>query len=156
MRICKSVIISLAIIAFLAGLQAAACAEERFGPWVYYSPYYFPPENGCLGYLLSPEDYLPRYESPNPPKPCYGGDCPFPGMPVPPPRMARHVPRGAQIAVPRAVASPPAAASQSQFGSSSGPMSQSRAVVPNGPRPVNHPGPQQRIMPPPANPNQAR
>lgn len=159
MRIFRLVVISLAMIAILVGLQAGASAEERFGPWVYYSPYYFSPDNSCLGCFLSPADWLPKYESPNPPKPSYGGECSFPSMPVrPPSKMARHAPRGADLTPPRAV--PPAQqrtqTNQSQFRSSLRPVGQPTAVVPNGPKPVNHPGPQQRVVPAPQNPNQVQ
>ncbi|HMK33871.1 MAG TPA: hypothetical protein VK463_02310 [Desulfomonilaceae bacterium] len=62
----------------VAGFQTAH-AELRFGPWVYYAPYYYPPDNQCLEFV-SPMDFLPRYESPNPPVPSFDpGDNPPPG-----------------------------------------------------------------------------
>lgn len=157
MRIVKPALITLAAVALIIVLHASACAGERFGPWVYYAPYYFPPDSSCLGHLLSPADYVPRYESPLPPKPSYGGDCCYPSMPVPPPpRMARHAPRGPHVATPRAVLSPPAGSNQTPLRSSLRPVNQSRGAAPNGPRPVNHPGPQGRIVPAQGNVNQAR
>lgn len=157
MIIFKSALVLLVMIAFLLGFQTGACAEERFGPWAYFAPYYFPPDNSCLGNFCSPADYMPRYESPNPPKPCYGGDCAFPSMPVPPPRrMARKGPPTGPVGSPGAVLPPPVRGNQAQLGSSLKPVNQ--PVGPNlgGPRPVNHPGPQQRIVPVPAGPNQGR
>ena len=44
-------------------------AEERFGPWVHYAPYYYPPNMVFAGRLFCPQDFAPRYESPNPPQP---------------------------------------------------------------------------------------
>jgi len=160
MKTYKLALTSFAIIAFVMALQASACAaEERFGPWVYYSPYYFPPDNCCLGRFLTPADYAPRYESPTPPKPSYGGDCCFPNMPVPPPpQMARRARRGAHFVPPRAVSSAPprGQTNPSQFRSSLKPVGQPQGVVSTGPRPVDHPGPQQRILAPQRNINRAR
>jgi hypothetical protein len=157
MRIVKPFLITLAAIALVIGLHVSASAEERFGPWAYYAPYYFPLDSSCLGHLLSPADYVPRYESPLPPKPSYGGDCCNPSMPVPlPPKMARHAPRGAHGAAPKAVLSPPARANQAPVRSSLRPVNQSRRVPPTGPQPVSHPGPQGRIVPAQGNVNQAQ
>lgn len=64
-------------------LHVPATAEERFGPWVYYAPYYFPPEGACNGHCLSANSFLPTYESPNPPEP--NGE-----RPPRPPREARQ------------------------------------------------------------------
>jgi hypothetical protein len=44
-------------------------AEERFGPWLYYAPYYYPPNMVFAGRPLVPQDFAPKYESPNPPQP---------------------------------------------------------------------------------------
>jgi hypothetical protein len=158
MRIVKPVLIALAAIVLIIGIHASAGADERFGPWVYYAPYYFPPDSSCFGHLLSPADYVPRYESPLPPKPSYGGDCCNPSMPLlpPPPKMARHAPRGVHGAAPKAVLSPHARANQSPVRSSLRPVNQSGAVAPKGPRAVNHPGPQGRIVPAQGNVNQAQ
>jgi hypothetical protein len=62
--------------AVLVGLiiLSACCvahAELRFGPWVYFAPYYFPPEGSCNGCPVGPQDFLPKYESPAPPMPSY-------------------------------------------------------------------------------------
>jgi len=56
-------------------------AEYRFGPWVYWAPYYYPPEEmmQCLGF--KPEDFAPRYQAPNPMAP--------PDCPPPPPLLGR-------------------------------------------------------------------
>jgi hypothetical protein len=38
----------------------------RFGPWLYFAPYYFPPDGCCKGYCFSPNEFAPRYEDPPP------------------------------------------------------------------------------------------
>jgi hypothetical protein len=160
MKICKPALILFAVMAFVVALQAPACAaEERFGPWVYYAPYYFPQGNSCMGYFLTPLDWLPKYESPNPPRPSYGGPCLNPGMPAPPPRkVTRHASRGAHVAPPMALspAPPRSQMNQSQFGSSLKPIRQSGQAVSSGPRLVNHPGPPQRMVPAQGTMNQGR
>lgn len=55
--------------ALFTALPSLSLAEERFGPWAYYAPYYFPPQMVYAGRLFSPQDFLPRYETPNPPQP---------------------------------------------------------------------------------------
>jgi hypothetical protein len=55
--------------ALFTALPSLSFAEERFGPWAYYAPYYFPPDMVFAGRLFCPEDFAPRYESPNPPQP---------------------------------------------------------------------------------------
>lgn len=84
----------LVLVALIFGLQGPACGEERFGPWKYFAPYYFPVDKSCLGHCFGPDDFLPRYETPPPPKPRYDGDCLNPSMPasmppVPPRRLVR-------------------------------------------------------------------
>jgi hypothetical protein len=59
----------LLALTFTFPFQALSNSEERFGPWRYYAPYYFPPDRCCLGYCFSPDDFRPTYESPNPPQP---------------------------------------------------------------------------------------
>jgi hypothetical protein len=150
MRICKPVLASLAVIALVVALQAPAFAmEERFGPWVYYAPYYFPPDNMCMGCFLSPLDWLPRYESPNPCRPFYGGDCAHPSMPAPPRKIGRHAPRMASVGPPVAASPAPVRAqmSPSQFRPALRPIGQPRGMVSSGPIPVNHSGPQQGLAP---------
>ncbi|MBM4329282.1 MAG: hypothetical protein FJ118_19220 [Deltaproteobacteria bacterium] len=72
-------IILAALIALIALVGVAANVQADtgsvFGPWKYFAPYYFPQSGCCLGYVLSPHDYLPKYEDPNPP---------VPGLPLPP------------------------------------------------------------------------
>lgn len=85
----RTAIAFLLLVALVFALQVPAHGEERFGPWKYFAPYYFPPDKCCLGHCFGPDDVLPRYETPPPPMPSYGGDCPNPGMPESMPPMAR-------------------------------------------------------------------
>lgn len=55
--------------ALFSALPSLSCAEERFGPWVYYAPYYYPQNMKFAGLPLCPQDFAPKYESPNPPQP---------------------------------------------------------------------------------------
>ena len=55
--------------ALFMALPSLSSAEERFGPWVYYAPYYYPPNMKFAGRPLLPQDFAPKYESPNPPQP---------------------------------------------------------------------------------------
>ncbi len=92
-------------------MTAALCdshAQERFGPFLHYAPYYFP-KDGCKGFCFSPEDYRPTYEDPNPLPPPRGrvpapkrrvskvtqfGVGPMmPAMQAPPPHVYSHHPR---------------------------------------------------------------
>ncbi len=73
----------LLILTFTFPFQALSDTEERFGPWLYFAPYYFPPDRGCLGHCFSADDFRPIYESPNPPQP--KNDAP-PQFAPPPPR----------------------------------------------------------------------
>jgi hypothetical protein len=70
-------------LSFLCPFEALSNTEERFGPWLYYAPYYFPPDGCCLGYCFSPDEFRPVYESPNPPQP--RDDAPPQCAPAPPP-----------------------------------------------------------------------
>jgi hypothetical protein len=72
----------LLLVALFFALQLPAYSEERFGPWKYFAPYYFPPDKCCMGHCFGPDDVFPRYETPPPPKPNYGGDCCNPSMPA--------------------------------------------------------------------------
>ena len=76
----------LLVLIFTFPFQALSDTEERFGPWLYYTPYYFPPDRCCLGHCLSPDDFRPTYESPNPPQP--KNDAPPQCAPPPPPQKA--------------------------------------------------------------------
>jgi len=84
---------TLGILVLLAAImvfptQVLSNSEERFGPWVYYAPYYFPPDGCCLGYCFSADELIPRYESANPPQP--RNDAP-PRCDAPPPRHPSKV-----------------------------------------------------------------
>lgn len=46
--------------------DARAFPEERFGPWLYYAPYYFPRHGACEGFRFGPESFVPQYETPPP------------------------------------------------------------------------------------------
>ncbi len=63
--------------ALFTALPSLSLAEERFGPWAYYAPYYFPPDMVFAGRLFCPQDFAPRYESPNP---CQPSNAVPPGM----------------------------------------------------------------------------
>jgi hypothetical protein len=82
-------ILILLVLTFTFPLQALSHSEERFGPWRYYAPYYFPPDRCCLGYCFSPDDFRPTYESPNPPQPKNDAP-PRCAAPPPPPQNAAH------------------------------------------------------------------
>jgi len=81
----------LLVLTFTFPFQALSHTEERFGPWLYYAPYYFPPDRCCLGYCFSPDDFRPTYESPNPSQP--KDDAP-PRCAAPPPPPQKAAPRG--------------------------------------------------------------
>ena len=81
----------LLFLAFAFPFQALSHTEERFGPWRYYAPYYFPPDRCCLGHCLSPDDFRPTYESPNPLQP--RNDAP-PRCAAPPPPSKSAARRG--------------------------------------------------------------
>jgi hypothetical protein len=149
MRISKVLLICVFTIISALALQTSSHAEPRFGPWLYYAPYYFPPDGCCLGYCFGPDDFRPRYESPNPPLPSHDvGAClpgprpaPYPKKVASRPQMSRPAPsmapvprpsRSERTGVPASVASPPQDRNQSL--SSSGSLQQPRAIT--------HPGPQ--------------
>lgn len=149
MRISKIVLICvIAIISALAA-QTSSHSEERFGPWVYFAPYYFPPDGCCLGQCFGPDDFLPRYESPNPPIPSHDvGACLSCPRPAPYPRKVAprsHVSRTARsmtpvprsshtdrTGVPASITSPPP--DKIQLPSNRGSLQQPQAV--------SHPGPE--------------
>jgi hypothetical protein len=74
----NAILLAILSIMLVIAFQVPSFAEERFGPWVYYAPYYYPPSNQCLACITSPLAFLPRYESPNPPIPSNdpGPQCP--------------------------------------------------------------------------------
>lgn len=101
----KTVLVVLFGLALITTMAAAAHAELRFGPWVHFAPYYFPPATSGLGLCFSPEDFAPKYESPNPPKPRSDGYCPPPAPSRPVRKVAQAVPQS-QISAPLADVGP--------------------------------------------------
>ncbi len=81
--------------ALLTALPSLSVAEERFGPWAYYAPYYFPPDMVFAGRLFCPEDFAPRYESPNPPQPSNAVPPGMIGQQRRPVKVGRHTMRSA-------------------------------------------------------------
>jgi hypothetical protein len=79
------------VLSFLCPFEALSNTEERFGPWLYYAPYYFPPDRCCLGHCFSPDEIRPVYESPNPPQP--RNDAPPQCAPAPPPSKTAGRPK---------------------------------------------------------------
>jgi hypothetical protein len=83
MKITAIGVFAVLALSFVCPFQALSDTEERFGPWLYYAPYYFPPDRCCLGYCFSADEFRPVYESPNPPQP--RNDAPPQCAPAPPP-----------------------------------------------------------------------
>lgn len=80
--------IALTLILATASLAAANETVDTgfvFGPWKYFAPYYFPVSGQCMGICFTPADFIPTYESPNPPAP---GPYSGPVMPPPPAKVA--------------------------------------------------------------------
>jgi hypothetical protein len=104
MKKSTSLVLAMSALLVVVTFALPSHAEVRFGPWVYYAPYYYPPDNQCLACVTSPLDFLPRYESPNPPAPSYdpGPQCP----PMPPAKAkvrnsaALHAPGSRAISTP--------------------------------------------------------
>jgi hypothetical protein len=69
MKHSRAVFAVLVAATLLCVVHSPSFAEERFGPWVYYAPYYFPQNLASLGHGLLPMNFAPRYESPNPAQP---------------------------------------------------------------------------------------
>ncbi|MFH0825396.1 MAG: hypothetical protein V2B18_21805 [Pseudomonadota bacterium] len=94
----------LAAAAFLILPVVSPChaEEERFGPWVYFAPYYFPGHNTAVGACLTPEHFEPLYEVDNPR---------IPGQPMPmvakPPTGMRKVKESYGTGVPARPMGPP-------------------------------------------------
>ncbi len=99
----------------LCPFTALSNTEERFGPWRYYAPYYFPPDGCCLGHCFSPDELRPVYESPNPPQP--KNDAPPQCAPAPPPSKTA---RPSKDLAPEARQIPPAKPTLSNRGNPSG------------------------------------
>jgi hypothetical protein len=155
MRISKVILVCVFTIISAIALQTSSNAEQRFGPWLYYAPYYFPPDGCCLGYCFGPDDFRPRYESPNPPLPNHDVGACLPGpRPAPYPQKVssrQHISRPAPVmapvprssrsdltGVPAGIASPPP--DRNQLSSSGGSLQQPRAITHPGPL-TSDPGP---------------
>ncbi len=71
-----------AVVPLMAVSHASADTGFRFGPWLYFAPYYFPSSGSCMGICFTPAHFIPRYESPNPPAPGpYAGPAAVPHPP---------------------------------------------------------------------------
>jgi hypothetical protein len=97
----KAILVALFGLALITTMVAPAHAELRFGPWVHFAPYYFPSAASGLGLCFSPEDFAPKYESPNPLRPRSDGYCPPPAPRRPVRKVAQAIPRS-QISAPLA------------------------------------------------------
>jgi hypothetical protein len=172
MRIRKTLLLCVLAILSTIAIAASSQAEQRFGPWAYFAPYYFPPDGCCLGYCFGPDDFRPRYESPNPPIPSHDiGAClgspqpaPYPKKVAPPRHISRSAPSMAPV--PRLKESRPSPSTlraiqpspsdrtgvpasitstppeRNQLPSSGGSLQQPQAVNHPGPQTVNNPVPQ--------------
>ena len=80
MRIVPLIVLA---VAFSTLMPATSSADLRFGPWVYWAPYYYPPPEMMQHLGFKPEDFAPRYQSPNP--------APPPDCPPPPPMTPNRV-----------------------------------------------------------------
>ncbi len=67
-----ALIFTFALLACAFAAQAEAYTGYRFGPFLYYAPYYFPPNGSCMGQCFTPDDFKPQYEDPNPLPPPMG------------------------------------------------------------------------------------
>lgn len=97
MKPCRfaSILIIAVVCAF--AIQATAQAELRFGPWVYWAPYYYPSPEKLRQLGFTSKDFAPRYQSPNPIAPKSDGYVP----PPPPPRkVAARSPQRGRVATP--------------------------------------------------------
>ncbi len=86
MRSSRLALIFILAAAFAIAAPAGSQAELRFGPWVYWAPYYYPSPEKLRALGFKSEDFAPRYQSPNPVPPGSEGDY----IP-PPPRRPRKV-----------------------------------------------------------------
>lgn len=67
MKTCKiALLILLPIIIFGVCSAADAYMGKRFGPALYFGPYYFPKHLCDVGICFTPDDFKPRYQDPNP------------------------------------------------------------------------------------------
>lgn len=145
----RKILLLVVLTMVTVGVVSICHAGERYGPWKYYAPYYFPPD-GCLGCCWSALDFLPKYETPPPARPSYDPG----GMMCPTPRPVRKVARAASpnMQVDRPV-KPRQIQPRSQFDNSTGlsapPIVNRRPSSRLGggsPVPIEHPGPQPRSL----------
>jgi hypothetical protein len=78
MRSCRFITILIIAAAFVVAAQASSQAELRFGPWVYWAPYYYPSPEKLRMLGFHAKDFAPRYQSPNPIAPKSDGYVPAP------------------------------------------------------------------------------
>ncbi len=104
MRISRLALILTLAVACAAAMPADSQAELRFGPWVYWAPYYYPSPEKLRALGFRPEDFAPRYQSPNPLPPGAEGEC----LPPPPRRPTKVAsrPLRSRIAQPQAPDTP--------------------------------------------------
>ena len=148
----KKILLLIVLTVITVGAVSHSQAGERFGPWRYYAPYYFPP-GGCLGHCWSPLDFMPTYETPPPPRPSYDPG----GMSVAPrsiSKVSRHaaaaVRSGAPMRQPRMYQR---SQSEEPNRESVAPNLNRRSADSLGsgvPRAIEHPGPQPRSINRPA------
>ncbi|GEM_PF-783489 len=135
----RSILFVSLVISTLA-LTAYADVEPPFGPWRYFAPYYFAPNHTCNSFLLTPDQFKPRYEVPNPL---------VPGLPTPVVRPRKGV-RGkvpskgrpgfqARRAPMRPMRAPRMNAGRIYPPGRPGPRLQARAMRPPGAPLVQHP-----------------
>jgi hypothetical protein len=117
-------------LSFLSPFNALSNTEERFGPWLYFAPYYFPPDGCCLGYCFSPDEFRPVYESPNPPQP--KNDAPPQCAPAPPP--SKTAGKSKKVG-PEAQQIPAVKPMLSTKGNPSGPVAASRPISASATKP---------------------
>lgn len=120
--------IILILAATLALVAAAGSqAELRFGPWVYWAPYYYPSPEKLQALGFKPEDFAPRYQSPNPLSPGSEGEC-LPAPPPPPRRVASRPPSAHTVRPPVRNRPHPAPSSVSRPTIRSAPLPAPRSV----------------------------
>jgi len=98
MRSSRLALILILAAAFALAAAAGSQAELRFGPWVYWAPYYYPSPEKLRALGFKPEDFAPRYQAPNPLPPGSEGECMPP--PPPPPRKVASRPHSANAVAP--------------------------------------------------------
>ena len=97
MRLIRFASLLLIAAAFVITVTAGAQAELRFGPWVYWAPYYYPSPEKMRMLGFHTKDFAPRYQEPNPIAPKSDGY-----VPPPPPirKVAARSPRRVRMAPP--------------------------------------------------------